>query len=207
MSTQKRAAKAMNIKMARVKAQMLERMVKSEQMKENGFIVHGEARWETKSAKIGKDDLECKEYEGEPKRPHLYYTAVIADTATTRFIMHIGCGHDLISDKKASELGHPRVEAKDGIQFVTANGITKTHEAMRFTPKEFNVEVGAHILRHTPSVLSVGKKYMEQGFSFLWPREKTPYTTDPHGKVLPLSVRDNIPYIKINDPGDKHARR
>ena len=30
---------------------------------------------------------------------------------------------------------------------------------------------------------------------------------DPHGKVIPLSVRDNIPYIKINDPGDKHARR
>ena len=77
-------------------------MLKSEKTKGKGFVVKHQGR--TKYAKIDNDDLECREYGGEPKRPHRHYTAVIADTATTRFIMDAGCGHDLISEEKASGL-------------------------------------------------------------------------------------------------------
>ena len=95
-----------------------------------------------------------------------------------------------------------------GMSFMTANGVTQTQEVMNFRPKELNQNSKAYVLEETPAVLSVGKKCMEQGYSFIWlsGRNRNPYMMDDNGECTPLTVRDNIPYIKLNDPKGRHEK-
>lgn len=55
-------------------------------------------------------------------------------------------------------------------------------------------------------VLSVGQKCVEQSYSLIWMSGKEIYMTDKDGKCTPLTVRDNIPYIKLNDPKKRHEK-
>ena len=52
-----------------------------------------------------------------------------------------------------------------------------------------------HVLESTPPVLSVGKRCMDMGYSFVWLQGKNPYFMCPDGKIVELRVRDNIPYL------------
>ena len=90
--------------------------------------------------------------------------------------------------------------------FMTANGVTQTQEVMNFKPKELDQESRAYVLEETPAVLAVGKKCMEQGYSFIWMSGCDPYLMDKTGACTPLTVRDNIPYIKLNDPKKRHQK-
>ena len=47
----------------------------------------------------------------------------------------------------------------------------------------------------SPSVLSVGKKCVEEGYSFVWPANGIPYMISPDNKKIVLEVEGNIPYI------------
>lgn len=124
-----------------------------------------------------------------------------------RFILDTGCGHDLISRQKVDVMsgvvGH---DENGGMSFMTANGVTQTQEVMEFKPKELNRDSKAYVLDETPAVLSVGKKCMEQGYSFIWLSGRDPYMMDDGGECTPLTVRDNIPYIKLNDPKKRHEK-
>ena len=93
-----------------------------------------------------------------------------------------------------------------GMSFMTANGITQTQEVMNFRPRELDQESRADVLDETPAVLSVGKKCMEQGYAFIWMSGSDPYLMDKAGACTPLTVRDNIPYIKLNDPKKRHRK-
>ena len=55
-----------------------------------------------------------------------------------------------------------------------------------------SMNLGLHtpyVLDKSPSVLSVGKKCMEEGYSFVWPANGAPYM------ISLLEVEGNIPYI------------
>ena len=124
-----------------------------------------------------------------------------------RFILDTGCGHDLISRQKVEAMsGVISHDDEGGMSFMTANGVTQTQEVMNFRPKELNQDSKAYVLEETPAVLSVGKKCMEQGYSFIWLSGRNPYMMDDNGECTPLTVRDNIPYIKLNDPKGRHEK-
>ena len=89
---------------------------------------------------------------------------------------------------------------------MTANGVTQTQEVINFRPKELNRDSKAYVLDETPAVLSVGKKCMDQGYSFIGLSGRDPYLMDDNGECPPLTVRDNIPYIKLNDPKKRHEK-
>ena len=48
-------------------------------------------------------------------------------------------------------------------------------------------------LPSTPAVCSVGKKCMEQGFSFHWPTGEAPYFICPNGQKVQCPLRGNVP--------------
>ena len=116
-----------------------------------------------------------------------------------RFIMDTGCGHDLISKEKARQMNLSVKEGRDSINFMTANGVTTTNEVAEINVGELPIQTEAHILDNTPSVFSVGKRCMEQGYSFVWPAGELPFLIDHNANKKPLSVHDNIPYVKVND--------
>ena len=121
------------------------------------------------------------------------------DGPPIRFIMDTGCGHDLISREKVNAMGLTTKEGPKSVSFMTANGVTSTSEMVDINVDELPMMSEAHVLESTPSVFSIGKRCMEQGYSFIWPANQLPYLIDQNANKIPLSVHDNIPYIKVND--------
>ena len=53
------------------------------------------------------------------------------------------------------------------------------------------------ILKSTPAVLSVGRRCVEEGYSFHWPAfSNEPYMIAPDGKLIRLFVRGYVPYMR-----------
>ena len=78
--------------------------------------------------------------------------------------------------------------------FHTANGSTATN-------KEAEIDLGmtsqAYVLDDTPSVMSLGKRCMEEGYSFVWPSGQMPFLITKYGSRIGLTIHDNIPYIDL----------
>ena len=73
------------------------------------------------------------------------------------------------------------------INFHTANGVTSTSRMTDIKFEVFEEPVQAHVLDDTPSVRSMGKRCLDQIFTFLWPSGKDPFMSDKNGKG-PLHV-------------------
>ena len=52
-------------------------------------------------------------------------------------------------------------------------------------------------------MMSMGKRCVDLGYSFIWPSGKTPYMIDPNGDIIEMTVRDYIPYINIDQKKKK----
>ena len=52
-----------------------------------------------------------------------------------------------------------------------------------------------YILTDTPSVISVGDRAMNKGYSFVWIAGRNPYWITPAGKVITLEVLRDIPSL------------
>ena len=95
-----------------------------------------------------------------------------------RFILDSGSGHDLISERKAERMELDTQQC-DEICFHTANGTTSTNTHATIDLGTFTKKPLAYVLKDTPSVMSLGKRCMDEGYSF---------------------IRDYIPYISLGSP-------
>jgi hypothetical protein len=88
-------------------------------------------------------------------------------------------------------------ELKAPICFDTAGGQTTCkYELELHVPSLSQFQITAHILDDTPSVLSIGRFCIDNGFSFHWPaNSETPYFETPWGSIIELAVEDYIPYL------------
>ena len=58
-----------------------------------------------------------------------------------------------------------------------------------------------YVLDSTPNVLSVGARYQQMGWWFVWePWSATPYFLDAAGRKIELVTDGNIPYLKTSTP-------
>ena len=64
-----------------------------------------------------------------------------------------------------------------------------------------NRDVEPLVLDQTPSVLSIGRRCMEEGFSFWWQAYKNPILYLPDGKAITLEIIDYIPYLRERESG------
>ena len=55
--------------------------------------------------------------------------------------------------------------------------------------------IDAHVMQNTPSLISIGKRCMEQGYTFTWPAGELPVLQGPNGKEIVLDVLNNVPYL------------
>ena len=120
-----------------------------------------------------------------------------------KFIMDSGSGHDLIAQKKVDRMDIEMYE-DETVNFHTANGVTSTS---KMTDLQFNVfeeSVKAHVLEDTPSVLSMGKRCLDQGYTFIWPSGKDPFMIDNNGMMISMNVKDHIPYVNL-DQAKEHG--
>ena len=79
----------------------------------------------------------------------------------------------------------------------------------RREPRGVDADYEPHVLESTPAVLSVGKRCMEEGWTFVWNPWKKPLLISPAGKKIHLKVHGNVPYLVENKnyamPADAHV--
>ena len=131
------------------------------------------------------------------KRDNVMCITVPVEERDKRFIMDSGSGHDLISAKKIDRMDLPTYDDVV-VNFHTANGVTSSTKRSDIKFEAFDEPAQAHILEDTPSVMSMGKRCVDLGYSFIWPSGKTPYMIDSNGDIIEMTVRDYIPYINID---------
>ena len=113
-----------------------------------------------------------------------------------RFILDSGSGHDLISARKAERM-NLKQRTCDPIMFHTANGSTATQTEAEIDLGTFDMTSHAYVLDDTPSVMSLGKRCLEEGYSFVWPSGKMPFMITKDGERIDLTIHDNIPYVDL----------
>ena len=121
------------------------------------------------------------------------------------WMMDAGCGHDLVP-KRATRGCHVEMLDEDhSAHFQTANGDVTTDECAWLWCEELGQRIKPFILNQTPRVLSIGKRCMEMGYSFIWKAGEEPILYTPSKKVVPLRVVQNIPYLDAGD-GESNPR-
>ena len=150
-----------------------------------------------------KEDLifleELIEHEAErslKKSKNLMCISLPVQAKDRRFILDSGSGHDLISARKAERMNLKK-RVCDPIIFHTANGSTATQTEAEIDLGTFDEISQAYVLDDTPSVMSLGKRCMEEGYSFVWPSGKMPFMITKNGERIDLTIHDNIPYIDL----------
>ena len=136
------------------------------------------------------------------KRDNIMCITVPVEERDKRFIMDSGSGHDLISAKKIDRMDLPTYY-DTVVNFHTANGVTSSTKRSDIKFEAFDEPAQAHILEDTPSVMSMGKRCVDLGYSFIWPSGKTPYMLDSNGNIIEMTVRDYIPYVNIDQKKKK----
>ena len=150
-----------------------------------------------------KEDLifleELVEHEAErslKRSKNLMCISLPVQAKDRRFILDSGSGHDLISARKAERMNLKK-RVCDPIMFHTANGSTATQTEAEIDLGTFDEISQAYVLDDTPSVMSLGKRCMEEGYSFVWPSGKMPFMITKNGERIDLTIHDNIPYIDL----------
>ena len=116
-----------------------------------------------------------------------------------KWLMDTGCAYDLISQKLVGEGPTRPISKSEVITFATANGKVKSCEMALFACEELNTMVEPYVLKETPSVLSIGRRCMDMGYSFHWEAGRNPVLVTPEGHIIPLVVEKHIPYMIVGD--------
>ena len=111
--------------------------------------------------------------------------------------MDTGCGHDLVSKEMAD--GYEKARLSQPLGFGTANGRALSYQSVPMHSKAMGGAISPYLLPNTPSVLSIGKRCMEEGYSFYWPANEQPYLETPSRACIALRVDRNLPYLDTRD--------
>ena len=115
--------------------------------------------------------------------------------------MDTGSGHDLISRNVASDsVMHNIKHMDEPVTLSTANGLIRVDDRLPLKLRSVNSSVAPLVLDSCPSVLSIGKRCMEEGWEFVWRPNKPPYIKFPNGKQIQCVVKGNVPYLPDTVP-------
>ncbi|WP_288992891.1 hypothetical protein [uncultured Marinobacter sp.] len=135
-----------------------------------------------------KEALVAKKAGGSARRKHV--------ELLKSWLMDTGCGHDLVGKRDLKNVLVKLSNAISPLTFNTANGKTRATEQAPLFCSELKENIKPYVLESTPPVLSVGKRCMEMGYSFVWLADQDPYFVCPDGTIVEFEVKDNIPYLR-----------
>ena len=111
------------------------------------------------------------------------------------WVMDTGSGHDLVPQHIVSEPSLTVVPPSSSISLQTASGPLAAESIAQVRVAALGTTSEALVLPSTPMVLSIGRRCMEDGYSFVWEANQNPYMKIPEGRIITLFVDGNIPYL------------
>ena len=151
-------------------------------------------------------DQEGEYLESKPIRRRMMYRASRMRMSSTpsapghersiRWLADTGCPIDLVGLNELSA-GERSLVKKTGRTHAlqTANGMGSTLGSLAADMQDIDEMIDAHVMQNTPSLISIGKRCMEQGYTFTWPAGELPVLQGPGGKEIVLDVLNNVPYL------------
>ena len=82
----------------------------------------------------------------------------------------------------------------------TAAGPVTVDTVAPMIVRELSLPIQPLVLADNPAVLSLGKRCLEEGYSFHWPAGEQPTFVGPDGKHIPLIVLHSVPYVQTLVP-------
>jgi len=114
----------------------------------------------------------------------------------SRWIIDSGSAFDIVDQGSLTQKERETVRrVADPTTLVTANGAIEADEVLPVRISDLGLKADALVLRDSPSVLSLGKRIMEEGFSFSWSPNSAPVLTSPTGRKIFLDVVHNVPFL------------
>ncbi len=118
------------------------------------------------------------------------------------WLLDTGCKYDLTTRASVPLHQHNRIyRAPVPIILATANGLSSGEKSCNNTFGELGEVAEPYILDNTPDVLSIGRRCVEDGYSFNWKLYSLhPTITTPDGRVVQLISRDCVPCLDDFEP-------
>ena len=128
--------------------------------RECGYLVNAKAR----SIRYSKDNLKC---------PALQATEIV-NSPVHKWLIDTGCGHDLALRAELHALAALFRKANIPMRFQTANGCTDVTVCIKLFVGELGETIEPYIMASSPSVLSIGLRCQDLGYTFNWVGGKSP---------------------------------
>ena len=100
-------------------------------------------------------------------------------------------GVDDLDKKETAEIW----EDESPVTLTTANGLTTAAKRVTLPLNNLKGDAIAVVLKNTPAVLSLGRKCMDEGYSFVWKTKEKPYLLTPDSKRIFLDVVNYVPML------------
>ena len=124
-------------------------------------------------------------------------------TANLVWLADTGASYDVVPEGYAEIYGWKKVPLAEPIRINTANGPASAKGAVLTKIPGMDEEVHAVELGDTPPLLSVGRRCLNEGYSFIWIAGRPPYFVTKEGMILPRKTSGGVPYIDTEDPSCK----
>jgi hypothetical protein len=99
-----------------------------------------------------------------------------------RWLVDTGSAFDLIGKNDVPDWRVKLATATETpVELSTANGRMVVGKKVLMQVGPFQQHVSPLLLEHSPPVLAVGRRCMEEGYSFHWPSGRQPYLIAPDG--------------------------
>ena len=92
-----------------------------------------------------------------------------------RWLVDTGSAHDIARDSAIRNCPQWKTEMREPLALSTANGVMHAREVCNLSVPSLAIDIEAVILPSTPCLLSVGRRCMEEGFTFVWKAKRPPY--------------------------------
>jgi hypothetical protein len=111
-------------------------------------------------------------------------------------VLDSGSAFDIVGRSSLSRSATKRIVTSPcPPQLITANGRVDADKVLPLELKNAGITTNALVLEDSPSVLSLGKRCLEEGYSFVWPAHGEPVLTRPDGRKVKLVVHQNVPML------------
>ena len=130
-------------------------------------------------------------------------TAMPAVCKPTRWLADTGAASDLVSFDAVDKRYITKAKDHEQVTLYTANGPIDVDKKVQLKIGKLG-HADVLLLDETPAVFSIGKRVMNEGYSFVWKNNRQPYLIDSKGIKIPLEVEGDIPYL-IDDSKPSYA--
>ena len=147
---------------------------------------------------VDKAFLLCQELNLTNKCYGISAAALYKTKGPAKWLIDTGSGWDLVSRDDICKSVKPSKSAYE-IVLHTANGEITIDRKVDLQVGKLRENIEPLLLDNSPPVLSVWRRCMEHGYSFIWKAGQAPYMIRPDNKVVKLTVENYIPWLIERD--------